>query len=187
MRDLSLSNFSIREVYIYLIFSWSSRPQLDHSERETVRNEVVKNTGSKDEGNGSRGDEECVSSNKKVEFINPGSWSTLDLISDVFPCICVFSRIGTVRVIILHELTHLPSSFKWSYRTRKKEATSERRRRNEQTPLHQTVAAAALSPSPCKPRSSFLKCHTSPCNSMVVIAPGPSDLAHGSSDLWTFV
>ncbi|KAI6683292.1 hypothetical protein NL676_029205 [Syzygium grande] len=39
--------------------------ELDHSERETVRNEVVKNTGSKDEGNGSRGDEECVSSNKK--------------------------------------------------------------------------------------------------------------------------
>ncbi|XP_018720590.2 protein BREAKING OF ASYMMETRY IN THE STOMATAL LINEAGE [Eucalyptus grandis] len=39
--------------------------KLDHSKIETVRNEVVEHSRSKDEGNGSRGNGQCTSSNKK--------------------------------------------------------------------------------------------------------------------------
>ncbi|KAI3416882.1 BSD domain-containing protein [Psidium guajava] len=41
--------------------------ELDHSKMETVRNEVVENTRSKDEGSRSSGNVECESSNKKDE------------------------------------------------------------------------------------------------------------------------
>ncbi|XP_030530796.2 protein BREAKING OF ASYMMETRY IN THE STOMATAL LINEAGE [Rhodamnia argentea] len=42
-----------------------NRPELGHSKMEALRNEVVNNTRSKDEGSGSRGGVECESTNKK--------------------------------------------------------------------------------------------------------------------------